>query len=89
MTDKDQQNPEKELESKLESELLEKYGQLIGGQDLQRALGYRSGDAFRQAVSRNTVPVPTFPIENRRGRFALACDIAKWLAKQRYSKPNP
>ncbi|MBN7827373.1 hypothetical protein [Bowmanella dokdonensis] len=84
MTDMEQLSPETALERKLESELIEKYGHLIGGKDLQRALGYRSGDAFRQAVSRDKVPVPIFPIENRRGRFALACDIAKWLVKQRF-----
>ena len=76
--------PEVLLAEKLEIELLEKYGQLLGGSDLRKALGYRSGDAFRQAVSRKTVPVHTFIIKNRRGRFALACDIAKWLANQRF-----
>lgn len=85
MTQDDDRDAELKLANKLELELLEKHGQLLGGKDLQRALGYRSGDAFRQAVCRNTVPIHTFEIENRRGRFALACDIAKWLAKQRYS----
>jgi len=86
MTGAEQHNPTLELADKLEKELLDKYGQMVGGKDLQKALGYRSGDAFRQAVSRNTVPVPIFPIDNRRGRFALVCDIASWLAKQRYQQ---
>lgn len=88
MTGKDQYNKKSELKDKLEAELLDKYGQMVGGKDLQKSLGYRSGDAFRQAVSRNTVPIPIFPIDNRRGRFALVCDIAKWLAEQRFQHVN-
>lgn len=80
-------NDSSELDSlvaKLEKDLLELYGPMISGKSLVKVLGYSSADAFRQAVSRGTVPVKVFPIENRRGRFALACDIAKWLAEQRY-----
>lgn len=84
MTGNGQKTSETLLAQKLEAELVDKYGQLIGGKDLQKALGYRSGDAFRQAVCRKKVPVHTFVIENRRGRFALACDIASWLANQRF-----
>lgn len=67
----------------LEKDLLNRYGPLIGRDDLWSALGYPSGDAFRQAVSRKQVPVFVFEIENRRGKFALAKDIAQWLATLR------
>ena len=73
------------LVKKIEHKLVERYGLMVGGKDLWQALGYRSGDAFRQAICRNTIPIPIFPIKTRRGKFALSMDIAKWLAQQRLS----
>jgi len=79
---------EEELEMRtlaevLESDLLGQYGPMLTGEALRKALGYPSMDAFRQALSRGTVPVKVFPLENRRGKFALAKDVATWLAEQR------
>lgn len=59
---------------------------MMFGDALRKALGYRSGDAFRQAASRGTLPIHTFKIETRRGRFAMTKDVAKWLVEQRYSQ---
>lgn len=70
------------LKQALEAELLNKYGPLIGGSDLTKALGYPSQDSFRQGVARGTVPVPIFSIPHRRGKFTLAKDLAAWLADQ-------
>lgn len=67
----------------LEDKLLQRYGPVLGGADLSKALGYPSMRAFQQAVSRGVVGVPVFPMEKRRGRFALAGDVAQWLACQR------
>lgn len=67
----------------LERVLVERYGPMVGNDDLRVALGYPSMEAFRQALSRRTAPVPVFGIEHRRGKFALATDIARWLARQR------
>jgi hypothetical protein len=75
-------NTEVNLKIKFESELFDRYGPLIGGKDLQKVLGYRNGDTYRQAVFRKTVPIKTFEIDNRRGRFALTTDIANWLTQQ-------
>lgn len=69
------------LEEQLETDLLALYGPLIGGKDLQRVLGYRTAGAFRQAAARNLLPVGVFSIPNRKGRFSLAKDIARWLAE--------
>lgn len=80
----DEGTPISELARKLESDLFDRYGPVIGGKNLSEALGYRSVDAFRQAACRKTVPVPIFTIENRRGRFALVSEVAQWLAQQRY-----
>ena len=54
----------------------------MSGDALRRALGYRSMDALRKAISRGTAPVRVFMLPNRRGRFALARDVAMWLAAQ-------
>ena len=67
----------------LERDLFERYGPLITDEDLRIALGYKSIDAFRQALTRKTVPVPVFTVENRRGKYALVKDVATWLANQR------
>lgn len=45
--------------------------------------GYASPGAFRQARLRKRVPVTEFEIEGRSGHFALAIDVARWLAEQR------
>lgn len=60
--------------------LLKLYGAIVVGKDLRHVLGYRTGDAFRQAVRRNSLPFPTFVPDGRRVRMARTHDIAKWLA---------
>lgn len=71
------------LAQELHEELMAKYGAMLFGKELHRTLGYATPEAFRQAVSKNTVPVPIFSIKNRRGKFALSKDVAKWLSIQR------
>jgi hypothetical protein len=60
------------------------YGPLLNSRDLWKILGYASQAAYRQARSRQCVPVAEFEIEGRRGRFALTNDVATWLAEQRF-----
>lgn len=67
----------------IERDLFERHGPMISDEALRVALGYRSSDAFRQALTRKTVPIPIFSVENRRGKYALVKDLAFWLAKQR------
>lgn len=62
-------------------------GAVIGGPQLTRVLGYPSQGAFRQSLARGRVPVPVFAIEGRRGRYALATDIAGWIAGQLRAEP--
>jgi hypothetical protein len=71
------------LAHQLEEQLLDRYGPLLGGFDLAKVLGYPTMRAFQQAVARGVVGVPVFPMEKRRGRFALASEVAAWLARQR------
>jgi hypothetical protein len=67
----------------IESYLFDRHGPLLADDALRIALGYKSTDAFRQALTRKTVPVPVFSIKNRRGKYALVKDVASWLAQQR------
>lgn len=71
-----------------ETRLIRALGATVGGEALTRALGYPSQDAFRKARHRGRVPVTTFEVEGRRGRFATAIDIATWLWNQRARMPS-
>ena len=55
------------------------HGPILGGETLWRTLGYPTARAFSKAVERKTVPVPTFWIPHRRGRFALTSEVMSWL----------
>ncbi len=71
------------LAEQLEKDLLLMYASpLITGEDLQKAMGFRSVDALRQAIVRKTIPVKVFSLDNRRGKYALVKDIARWLANE-------
>jgi hypothetical protein len=55
------------LKKILEEELTLRFGPLLYGDALRQVLGYSSNDAFRQALSRKTIPIPVFSILNRAG----------------------
>jgi hypothetical protein len=76
-----------EFAAQLEADLLKLYGSpLLNLKELQRALNYRSVAAIKQAIIRQTFPVSTFVMPNRRDRFALAKDVAAYLAKQAFNR---
>ena len=64
--------------------MIQALGATVGGKALTQALGYPSQEAFRKARKRGQLPVLTFEMEGRRGRFASATDIAAWLWRQRH-----
>ena len=72
-----------ELTYDIERELYCYIGPLLFGKHLYAALGFSNHDAFRQALSRKTIQVEIFSLPNRRGRFALSRDVARWLANER------
>ena len=76
-------------EQELRAQLLEQYGPVLGGGQLRRVLGFSTAGAFRQATLRGTVPVPTFTVPNRRGRFALTQEVARWLYERRSTARVP
>ena len=73
------------LAGELERQLTAQYGRMLGSGDLWRELGFASPGAFRKSLTRGSLMIPLFEIEGRRGRYALARDIAAWIAKQRLS----
>jgi len=67
--------------------LMREHGPIIGCPTLWRLLGYGSADAFRKAVQRKTLPIATFSISHRRGRFAQTADVIRWLDAVASSPP--
>lgn len=81
------ESEKQELAKALESDLLRLHGStILTLKQLQRALNYRSADAVKQAILRGVFPVHTFEMPNRRGKFALAKDVAEFLAEQAFKK---
>lgn len=68
---------------RFEDSLVRQYGAVIGGRDLRAALGFKSATAFCRAVRAGRLPIRLFDMPGRRGRFALATDVAEWLVKRR------
>lgn len=64
----------------LTDRLLATHGELIGGNALARCLGYRTQRAFQMGIQRGQVPVETFTLAGRRGRYARTFQVAAWLA---------
>ena len=52
----------------------------FGGNALARCLGYRTQRAFQMGIQRGQVPVETFTLAGRRGRYARTFQVAQWLA---------
>lgn len=86
--EKDTKRDIQELAKDLEEDMMNQYGPMVRGKELCQVLGYPSLAAMRQAIARNKVPIPIFPLENRRGKFALVKDVAFWLAEKRISAVN-
>ncbi len=74
-----------QLARSIENDLLDQYGSLLAGDALRRSMGFPSMAAFHKAIQRDLLPIPIFQLKDRRGRFALAKDVAFWLAEQRNS----
>lgn len=70
------------LEQRLLGSLLSDWGYLMGSAGLRQALGFSSQAALRVAIDTGRVPVRVFPIEGRKGRYALTHEVAAWLASQ-------
>jgi hypothetical protein len=67
------------------AELVDRHGELVSQQQLGRLLGYSNAGAIRKARERGGLPVATFFVPGRRGRFAFTRDLAAWLIELRRS----
>lgn len=76
------------LACSLEADLVERYGVMLGAEELAQVLAYPSTTAFRRAAQRGHLPVAVFSIQHRKGQFALAKDVAIWLANARPARPQ-
>ncbi|NVJ65360.1 MAG: hypothetical protein HWE16_02640 [Gammaproteobacteria bacterium] len=56
---------------------------VLNADSLRLALGYKSLAALYQSISKERIPIPVFTIENRKGKYALVSDVAKYLAQLR------
>ncbi|OOG41404.1 hypothetical protein B0E51_06790 [Rhodanobacter sp. C05] len=72
----------KSLEQRLLDSLLSNWGYVMGSAGLRQALGFSSQAALRVAIATRRVPFQVFPIEGRKGPFALTHDVADWLASR-------
>ena len=62
-----------------EAFLTKTLGAMVGGRQLAQALGYPSADAFKKARRCGRLPLDTFSVPGRHGRFVLTKDFAAWL----------
>jgi hypothetical protein len=60
--------------------LLNKYGPLVGGEELICILGFKTKAAFYRSLRMNKLGVEVFNIEGRKGKFALTENVADWLS---------
>lgn len=77
-----------QLRAALLDELEQRHGPVLGGADLAAALGHRSAASLRQARRRGQVAVVLFTLPKRKGYFALAREVADWLARARLGLMN-
>ena len=71
----------------LEADLLKLYGSpILTLKQLSKALNYPSIAAVKQSIYRQTLPVNTFELPNRRGKYVLVKDVAQFLAEQAFLK---
>lgn len=80
--------PEESLASEIFEDLKNKYGFLMSGNDVAKQLGFKSTEAFRQAICRNKLSIPVFTIPYRKGKFAYSKDVAQWLASLHRQKKS-
>ncbi len=65
-------------------DLVRETGPLLDSESLRRALRFETAAAFRRAFERGQLGVRTFSLPHRRGRFALARDVANWIVGEVY-----
>ncbi|MFT7776614.1 hypothetical protein [Roseateles sp.] len=83
MTTRDDQHDERarDAERDVAAHLMQQYGPLLGRDALTKVLGFPSVEAFDRYVQRGHLALRLARPPNRRGVFALAPDVARYLMK--------
>lgn len=71
------------LSDEIYADLVQEGGNVFSGEPLRRALGFKSLGAMNKAIARKKVSLPFFRMPERRGKFVLARELARFIAKQR------
>lgn len=69
--------------------LMERYGPLLSREDLIKVLGFPSAEAFDRYVQRGNLALRLVRLPNRRGVFALAPEVARYLVEISWSGDAP
>jgi len=69
-------------ELELRRNLEQTFGRMMSSKQIGQLLVYPSAAAFRQALHRGAVKIRMFTLPQRRGRFAVTIDVARWLSAQ-------
>jgi hypothetical protein len=78
-----------ELMRQLNEDLLKLFeSPILTLNQVQRAMNYRSVTAVKQAIQRDTLGVEVFVMPNRRGKFVLTKNVAKYLAEKAFKEVN-
>lgn len=56
-------------------------GELVSGDALWLAIGYRTATSFRQAAHRKNIPIHVFDLPNRRGKQAFKAALDSWMSE--------
>lgn len=70
----------------LTSLLIERYGVLISRDGVREVLGYPSLSALDQSARRGHLGFSFFTLPRRRGRYALASDVASYVLSAAHPK---
>lgn len=74
---------ESPLHIHLSQVLFDLYGPMMAGEKLSMAIGFSTHRAMRQAKHRSTLGIAVMDFPHRPIKFALAEEVAWWLANQR------
>lgn len=69
--------------------LMHRYGPMLTRDQLVSVLGFPTSEALERAVQRGSLKLKVVRIPNRRGMYALAPDVAKYLVEISRTESDP
>jgi hypothetical protein len=72
----------KDVQASITAHLMASYGPLLNAEALATALKFPSVGALERSLARGNLSVRTVKFQHRRGTFALAHEVARYLAEQ-------